>query len=164
MTTRTPTRRHRMNRMEMLARNPISRAFVINRVQATHADRIIIARTQLYQADHGQDATELLASVAVCIGGACQLAASLELYQTDARVRMLHGALRTVQAMCLAGYKWQSEYAHALNAAIVTAQALLADLKATPEQILQAARDAEGFADEIMQHAVRVDSVFGGNV
>jgi hypothetical protein len=78
---------------------------------------ILNTRIKILTMDDGADATEMLASLAVVVGTVCE-AGSQQFGRALPWVRQLHGALRTVLAMCLAGYKWQSQYAAALDCAV----------------------------------------------
>ena len=157
---KTAHRRAARSKHELLAANPIARAVHIARVDETYRDKTTTSRIDMFMRTDGTDATDLLATLAVVIGSTCQLAAILGHYEADHRVKLLHGALRTIQMMCLqGGYKWQAAYAPALCNAMDIADQLGRSLRGTPEQVAQAAADAEWFADQITQHTITPDAV-----
>lgn len=142
--------------------NPIARAFAradrlaINTEAARHfADQLLTTRLCLLSADDGEDATELLSRLAVVIGTPCEAGARLGL--KTPWVRQLHGALRTIQTMCLDGYAWQSQYALALDRAIEVAGQERHELDA--QTFEQAWLEACALSTQIMNHTVTVDAV-----
>lgn len=72
--------------------------------------------------DNSDKALELLANLGWCIGLGATIAVRLD--PASPQARRLHGALRTVHAMCLAGYRWRSEMAAPMDAAAREASAL----------------------------------------
>lgn len=150
-------------RMQALHSNPIFKAVRSKREAEEAAEtaaefnsQLLSTRIKLLSADHGTDATDLLACLAVVIGTPCQAGASQ--YGHDLPwVRQLHGALRTIQAMCLAGYTWQAQHALALDRALEIAGQQRADLDNTT--FVEAWKEACHLCTEIMNHSVRADSV-----
>jgi hypothetical protein len=67
------------------------------------ADQLITTRISMLSAQDGEDATELLARLSVVIGTPCE-AGARQHGRDQPWVRQLHGALRTIQSMCLDGY------------------------------------------------------------
>lgn len=144
-------------RMLALASNPIARAYeragaksAAQRAQSEFADQLLTTRISMLSAADGEDATELLAKLAVVIGTPCE-AGARQYGHTEPWVRQLHGALRTIQAMCLQGYHWQAQYALALDRAI--------ELAAEPrtletEGFTEAWLEANGLAGRILAHVV----------
>lgn len=158
---KTTHRRAARSKHELLAANPIARAMRIRKVDEAYKDKSMVSRVDMFMRTDGEDATDLLAAVAVVVGSVCQLAATLGMYDTHSQVRLLHGALRTIQQMCLQGYKWQSAYAPALCNAMDVAEELGRQIRGcTPQQVVQAGTDAEWFAGQIMAHQVTASAVF----
>lgn len=156
---KTKHRRAARSKRDLLAANPVARAVRIHQVDTEYKDQTMVSRVDMFMRADGVDATDLLAAVAVVVGSVCQLAAALDMYDTHPQVRMLHGALRTIQQMCLDGYAWHRAYAPALCNALDVADALSRTLTATAEQVSQAAQDAEWFASQITARTVTATSV-----
>lgn len=80
------------------------------------AKMLLSVRINMYMSGKGDDATDILA----------QLAATVVVVCTGAYISMppapwinqLRGALNTIQAMCLDGYRWDPIYANPLSNAI----------------------------------------------
>jgi hypothetical protein len=131
------------------------------RAEQEFQSQITTARIKLYQAEDGEDATDLLSLLAVVIGTPCDYGALVH-GRTD-WVRQLHGALRTIQALCLEGYRWRSAYAPAMDRALELAATqdlgeITPDLRKHWEQ---AWLDACHLSNLIDQHAVTADTVAG---
>ena len=109
--------------------------------------------------DDGADATEMLASLAVVIGTVCEAGGNQYRAAKPPWVRQLHGALRTVQDMCLHGYLWQSQYAAAMERAIEIASEDRPDLDV--RIFFDAWDKAVGVADLIWAHQVEAGAVAG---
>jgi hypothetical protein len=77
---------------------------------------ILSTRMLLYAAQDGEDATELLAQLMEIIGPMTECGA--QQWPDQPWVRQLHGQLRSVESMCLAGYKWNYQYANAMDRAV----------------------------------------------
>ena len=142
--------------------NPIAKAFArannlaVKSEAAEHfADQLLTTRLCLLSADDGEDATELLSRLAVVIGTPCEAGARLGIKAPW--VRQLHGALRTIQGMCLTGYVWQSQYALALDRAIEVAGQERHELDA--ETFQAAWFEACALSSQIMAHTVTADAV-----
>jgi hypothetical protein len=134
-------------------------AQIVTRAEAEFQSQITTVRTRLLLAEDGEDATELLAMLAVVIGTPCDYGALV--HGRAQWVRQLHGALRTIQAMCLNGYHWQTQYALAIDNAVNLAATQ--DIgEVTPElrkHWEQAWLDANHFANLIHRHLVDKDTV-----
>lgn len=132
---------------------------IVTRAEAEFQSQITTVRTRLLLATDGEDATELLAILAVVIGTPCDYGALV--HGRTPWVCQLHGALRTIQIMCLDGYHWQAQYALAIDNAIELAA--IQDLgEVTPalrKHWEQAWLDANHFASLIHRHAVDKDAV-----
>lgn len=140
--------------------NPVFRAIQTQRKgqhEAEFQDQLVTTRTKLFMAEDGEDATELLASLAVVIGTTCDAGAAQFGRDEKPWVRQLHGALRTIQVMCLEGYTWQSQHALALNRAVILATDNTDGLDT--EIFTQAWLDANAFAVQILAHQVKPDSI-----
>lgn len=145
-----------------LQSNPVARACARAEDRAAKteaaehfADQLLVTRMTMLMAQDGEDATELLSRLAMVIGTPCESGARLGI--TEAWVRLLHGALRTIQGMCLAGYKWQSQYALAMDRAIEVAGEERHELDAATFQ--GAWLEACALSTQIMNHTVSADAV-----
>lgn len=149
--------------MQALASNPVARAYQRagtqsdqQRAQAEFADQLLTTRITMLSTQDGDDATELLARLAVVIGTPCE-AGARQYGHTYPWVRHLHGALRTIQAMCLAGYRWQAQYALALDRAVQIAAEDHHELDAAT--FTQAWVEANGLASNILRHSITPDAI-----
>lgn len=147
-----------------LQSNPIARACAKanDRKVKTEAgehfeDQLMVTRITMVSAEDGEDATELLSRLAVVIGTPCECGARQGI--KEPWVRQLHGALRTIQAMCLEGYKWQRQYALALDRAIEVAGEERHELD--PVTFQDAWVEACALSTQIMNHTVGADAVAG---
>lgn len=160
---------HRINsqhKRQMLAlqSNPIARAMARAsehdaRTQAERefASQLLDTRIKLLSAVHGEDATELLACLAVVIGTPCEAGARIHGH-THPWVRQLHGALRTVQDLCTTyHYTWRDEYALALDRAVEVAGQQRNELDA--QVFTQAWGEALWFCNAILQHQVTNEAI-----
>lgn len=128
------------------------------RTAAEFASQIMGTRLALLSMEEGQDATEILARLAVVIGSPCQACANVYGDKNmPAWGRQLHGALRTIQTMCLEGYRWQSVFALAMDRAVELAAEPRPEL--TPKAFHAAYLDACHFGNLILSHAVTPQSV-----
>ena len=121
------------------------------------ASQILTVRVILCSTGHGDDATELLARLAVVIGTPCE--AGARQFGKVPWVSQLHGALRTIQGLCLSGYKWEAQYADPLNAAIDVATQPRPEL--TPANFVSAWTEASALFEAIMRHKVDAESIAG---
>ena len=103
--------------------NPVTRAIERARIEKMAdefakkmTDLISSTRMLLYMAQDGEDATELLAQLMEIIGPMCECGARQ--WPDQPWVRQLHGQLRSIEAMCLDGYKWEYQYANAMDRAV----------------------------------------------
>jgi hypothetical protein len=146
-----------MQRSVHTAQNsPVGR--VINKARSAFEfkNQIFSLRIQILEMIDGCDATETLASLAVVIGTVAQAGASQH-GSEPAWVRQLHGALRTVEAMCHAGYKWQAKYSAAMEIAVGIAAQDRPELD--PDSFMAAWDLAVGFADRIFDHNIADEEV-----
>jgi hypothetical protein len=138
-------------------------AQIVTRAESEFQSQILTVRTRLMLAEDGEDATELLAMLAVVIGTPCDFGALV--YGRTQWVRQLHGALRTIQAMCLDGYRWRSVYALAIDSAVNLAatQDIGEVTPALRKHWEQAWLDANHFSNLIDRHMVDKDTVTDGH-
>lgn len=150
-------------RLQALHSNPIYKA-VQSKQRTQEAEeaasefnsQLLSTRIKLLSATDGEDATDLLACLAVVIGTPCE-AGARTLGHDPLWVRQLHGALRTIQEMCLSGYVWRAQYALALDHAVDIAGQQRPELD--PTVFTQAWIEACHLCTEILNHSVRADSV-----
>lgn len=90
--------------------NPVAKAIAVRQIHQ-HLRNI---QTLAYVLDDGEDAADQLGHMAWIIGLGTEVAFAVQ----HPRTRMLHGALRTVHAMALAGYRWQAAQAPVVDAAL----------------------------------------------
>lgn len=107
-------------------------------------------------AETGDDATDNLAELAlvltpICVGGMAQHG------REQPWVRVLHGALRTLQAMCLNDYRWDRTYAPALENALDLALAHMPSIET--RFLVAATQQGYNFADLIKAHQVTPNTV-----
>lgn len=119
--------------------------------------QITTVKIKMLLMEDGEDATDLLSLLATVIGAPAQAGAASGLGDT-AWVRQLRGALRSIQAMCLQGYKWQSAYAMPLTRACEIAEQEQPEV--TPAVFVQAWLDASLLSSMIEAHTVDEGSVF----
>lgn len=123
-------RRHIPMRRIPAHRNPVAKAVAIDSMMsAQRTDRIEL----LLLAD-GEPAANELAHLGWMIGVACETAMHA-LGVDHPTSRTLHGALRSIEAMCLRnGYRWDITQALPLEAARATANQVLIDHAAIASQ------------------------------
>ena len=139
--------------------NPVAKAVRIAKQRQAAKEfesQILTTRIKMLQAEDGDDATELLSYLAVVLGTPCE-AGFRQYEETPPWVRQLHGALRTVQAMCLNGYRWDISSTLAMDRAIEIAKEPREDLE--PRLFAEAWVSACKLSDQIMQHAVTAESI-----
>lgn len=158
----TPFARKRANAARLCKRDraqlsPIGRLYKRENAEEGFKSLILTTRIKILTMDDGADATEMLASLAVVIGTICEAGSNQYKAEKPPWVRQLHGALRTVQDMCLNGYLWQAQYAAAMERAVEIASE---DRPYLDVRIFFEAWDkAVGFADVIWAHQVEVGAV-----
>jgi hypothetical protein len=133
-------------------RNPWMRAAAEREFQ----QQLTESRLHLWILQDGDDATTMLAKLSVIIGTPCEAGAHT-VGRSAAWVRQLHGALRCVQAMCLAGYKWNASFAPALERAMDLAEE---HQNALPVDVFTKAWiEANGMATLVLAHQVDAETV-----
>lgn len=120
--------------------------------------QITTVKIKMLMAEDGDDATELLSLLAVVIGSPAQAGAASGMYDLP-WVRQLHGALRSIQDMCLHGYTWQSRYALPLTRACEIAGQDQPEV--TVDVFIKAWLDACLMSEMIMAHTVDAEAVLG---
>lgn len=120
------------------------------------ARQITTVRLLLWGIATGDDATELLARMAIVIGTPCE--AGARQFGAVQWVRRLHGALHTIQSLCLtSGYRWDEQYAPALDVAIELAIEPRPEI--SPDHSIAAWTEASALYRQIMDHTVAPDSI-----
>lgn len=103
-------------------RNPVAKALAKHQMQQAARDE----RIATLMLEQDEDATDALAHLGWIIGTGAGTAAAVHGVHSPV-MRRLHGALRTVEAMCLQhGYRWQVAQALALQQALAEAHELIA--------------------------------------
>lgn len=120
------------------------------------ASQALTLRIKLMDAQDGDDATELLACLAVVIGTPCE-AGARQFGHAPAWVRQLHGALRSILSMCERGYRWDSTAALALSRAVELAIEERPELDA--EIFAESWLEANGLCTQILSHSVTPDAI-----
>lgn len=114
------------------------------------------SRLHLWILRDGDDATSMLAKLSVIIGTPCE-AGARTMGRSEPWVRQLHGALRSVQAMCLDGYKWNASLAPALERAIDLSVQHTSELPV--DVFTNAWIEANGMATLVLAHKVDTETV-----
>lgn len=138
-------------------RNPVAAA--VARDSMREAARVERIATLLME--DGEDATEALAHHAWIIGLGAEIA--LQVHGTEhPALRRLHGALRSLAAMCLQhGYRWRADQARPLEAALAEAHQLIVT---HPAQASKFTRDADFLAWSITHHKLPPDAIAGAEL
>ena len=137
--------------------HPLVKKAEKNAIEENFRSQLLTVQCQIFEFDDGDDATELLSILAVVIGAPCQAGASCGMYEQP-WVKQLHGALRTIQSMCLEnGYRWQSIYAPALNRACEVA--IVDRPQVTNNAFISAYVDACSMSASIATHTLQRDEV-----
>ena len=136
-------RKHRPTRHVPAWRNPVAKAVAIDRMHSAQlSERIEV----LLLAD-GEPVTAQLAHLGWMIAVACETAMNaLGLHHPTSRT--LHGALRSIEAMCLRnGYRWDVSQALAIEAARASAHQVLIDHPSIAQQHVDAGHILAGLID-----------------
>lgn len=138
-------------------RNPVAKAVAKRSMEQAARDE----RIATLMLEQDEDATDALAHLAWIVGVGCETALAVHGAQSAA-TRRLHGALRTVQAVCLQhGYRWQAQHAVPLQAALAEAHELIAK---HPAQAARFTRGADWLAKAIVQHQVQAADIAGAEI
>lgn len=125
------------------------------KAESDFQSQLLTTRLKIMLAEDGKDATELLAVLAVVIGTPCEAAARCGI--REPWVRQLHGALKTVESMCLRGYVWRTEYTEAIDRAIEISEEHGGGM---PIQEFSAAwAEAYSLSAQILAHNVKQGSI-----
>ena len=108
---------------------------------------------------NGSDATRLLSHIGWVVG----LAAETERFTRGItqNLRLLHGACRNVQMLCMRGYTWDDQFALSFENAVTLARATLDD---RPHIAAQLIHGANYFQQRIQNHAVDESDISGADV
>jgi len=109
--------------------------------------------------EEGEDATDNLADLGKFIGMAAE--GERMLNGVTPRLRVLHGALRNIQDMCLAGYAWKSCFDASLTRAAQDARDFILD---HPEHASAALQSAINFEVMIRGHRVKPGTIAGAEL
>lgn len=135
-----------------IASNPVTIAVV--RSQLRESERTL--RIQLLMMEDGDDATELLSELACLVGAVC--VGGSEQFGRTPWVRQLHGALCTIQDMCVIdNYRWNKTHALALDKAAEIAIEHLLSIK--PQHLAAGMAEAQWLAHQIKAKAVTADTI-----
>jgi len=115
-TMRYSTKHGPSKRRNALA-NPVAKAIAARQI-TQHLRQIQVLA---YLLQDGEECADRLAHMAWVIGLGCEVAFSIQ----HPRARFLHGALRTVHAMALAGYRWQGHAAPQVDTALAESDQLI---------------------------------------
>lgn len=135
-----------------IASNPVTIAVVRSQLQRSSTT----IRVQLLMTESGEDAADLLSELACLIGAVC--IGGSEQFGRTPWVRQLHGALCTIQDMCLVdNYCWNKTYALALDKATAIAIEHLLSIK--PQHLASGMADAQWLAHQIKTKTLAPDSI-----
>lgn len=137
--------------------HPLKDAIQKAKADAEYKRNVTSARISMYMMDDGDDATEVLATLAIVIGTPC-MAGHKTLGRDTPWVRQLHGALRSIQSICLDGYRWKKEYTATLNRAVEIATEHDNDTM-NMEVFADSWADAAFLAEKIINHKVTMQDV-----
>lgn len=137
-------------------RNPVAVALAKSRMAKVLRDQQI----EVLLAVDGEESTSMLAAIGWQLGAGAQVAVNVYDMQAPA-VRRLHGALRTVHQLCLAGYRWDAAHALAIDAALAESHQVLL---AHPVHGQAAIPAANHFATLIKAHQVQPDTIVGAEL
>ena len=96
-------------------------AALLGRAETEFQSQITEVRVRLLDIADGEDAAELLGIVAVVVGTPMQFIYTTRQGTVPAWAGQLRGALKTVVQMCLQDYRWQEQYALAIERAVEVA-------------------------------------------
>lgn len=107
----------------------------------------------------GSDATKLLANLGLVIGLAAETERIVE-GQTQ-NLRLLHGACRNVQMLCIKGYRWDAQFASSMDHALSLARQTLSK---HPDVAATMLSGANYFHSRILAHKVDHTDISGADV
>jgi hypothetical protein len=130
------------------------------KAEAAFQSQLLSTRVKLWALTDGDDATDVIAPLMVVIGTVCETGAAT--FGRDAPwVRQLHGALRTLQSLCIHnGYRWRIEVAPVIDAAIDLAE-LHGRAMRDEEVFVEAWEAANGAAVLVLAHQVDEGMIAG---
>ena len=118
------TRIHRRmgRRFDPLARNPINIAIHKRRMEQILTEQQLAA----YCLQDGLECVEMLGQLGWQLTWSLHVAANADDNTlTNHDTRILHSGLRALQAMCLAGYSWQAQFAPLIDDALTRSHRML---------------------------------------
>lgn len=122
---------------------------------------LLSVQIEVYALQDGEHCTGALAHIGWVLAAGAMTALNSTNDPKDVSLRRMHGALRSVHAMCLAGYRWRAELAPAIDAAAAEAHALM--LK-HPEVAQRSTSSADHYAALIRTQKVKPEHVKGSEV
>lgn len=149
-------KRRRMRAPQQRHRTAVGQAIAKFKALDELKDHITVVKVALYGAADGQDETQLLSHLGFVFGLVTE--AELSANGSTPLARRMHGALRSVQAMCLNGYRWQAQQARPLEIAVDEALKLLTTL---PEYVVPFVPSAQYLCDRIRHHQLVMGDVAG---
>jgi hypothetical protein len=130
------------------------------KAEAAFQSQLLSTRIKLWALADGDDATDVIAPLMVVIGTVCETGAATSGRDTP-WVRQLHGALRTLQSLCIHNsYRWRTEVTLALDAAIDLAE-LHGQAMRGEEVFVKAWKAANGAAVLVLAHQVDEGMIAG---
>jgi hypothetical protein len=147
--------KHRFVGVNLHLANPVAKPYGVAEI----GQHIRTLRVQVYVQPDGAECTAVLARLAWILGMAAE--AELAANGPTPALRKLHGALRTVQGMCLAGYRWNVPAPAGLELALVKAEAVLL---AHPLHAAAAMPGAQYLFQRIEAHQVTPEDVAGAEI
>jgi hypothetical protein len=136
--------------------NPVERALIVRDIERTR----VRLGLSLLMATPDEDSTETLASCAYLIGMVSQACVNVMSYGDTPWLRQLHGALRTIQALCLEhSYTIPIGQALGLQRAVDLACEHMTETFANPGHTADAWVHAKWLRAVIQQHKITPDVI-----
>ena len=136
-------------------RNPVAIAMAKRDIKVFASD----VSMRAYLIADNSDATGLLSRLAEFIGMAAEGERLANGFTP--RMKVLHGALRNVQGMCLAGYRWNSAFAGSMDKAM---QLAIEVVHEKPDHSAAAIPSARHFSNLILNHKVTQGVIAGAEI
>lgn len=141
--------------VDVLDRNPVRIAIARKDIKDFTRDLQI----KSFIMEDGEEATDNLADLGKFIGMAAE--GERMLNGMTQQLRVLHGALRNVQDMCLAGYAWKTCFDASMTRAVQLARDFIL---AHPDHASAAMRSAINFEIMIRRHQVKPGTIAGAEI
>lgn len=145
--------KHGPTRTRNALANPLAKSIAVRQIEQHLRDIQMLA----YMLADGEEAAKQLAHMAWIIGLGAEVSFSL----ASPRARVLHGALRTVHGMALAGYRWRTMHAPAVDQALAESSALITTHADTAWTMLAG---AEWIAHRISTRTTAPEDVAGAEI